>query len=93
MELAARYTADFHRKWIDGEARPGEPLLGSADIQSLADLSSAVAVVRNMRLIPVGPRMFWALVASTLVPMLPLLALEYPVATMIDQLVNRLIGL
>jgi len=93
MELAARYASAFHRKWFDADAAPHEPLLGSADIQTLADLSTSVAIVRNLRLLPIGPRMLWALAGSTLGPMLPLLALKYPVATMIDQLVNRLIGL
>ena len=93
MELAARYASAFQRKWFDADAVPHEPLLGSADIQTLADLSTSVAIVRNMRVLPIGSKMLWALAGSTLVPMLPLLALEYPVATMIDQLINRLIGL
>lgn len=93
MDLAAQYASAFHRKWFVAGAAPHEPLLGSADIQTLADLSMAVAIVRNMRVLPVGPRMLWALAGSTLLPMLPLLALEYPVAVMIDQFVNRLIGL
>ena len=92
-ELASRYASAFHRKWFDADAAPQEPLLGSADIQTLADLSTSVAIVRNLRLLPIGPRMLWTLVGSTLVPMLPLLAFEYPLATMVDLLVNRLIGL
>lgn len=93
MELAARYASAFQRKWFDTNAAPHEPLLGSPDIQSLADLSKSVSIIRNMRVLPVGQSLPWALAGSTLVPMLPLLALEYPVATMIDQLVYRLIGL
>jgi len=93
MELAAQYACAFHRKWFDAEIPPQETLLGSPDIQTLADLSTSVNTVRSMRLLPIGPRMPWLLAASTLIPMLPLLALEYPLAAMIDQLVNRLIGL
>lgn len=93
MELAARYASAFQRKWFDANAVPDEPLLGSADIQTLADLSTSVNIIRNMRVLPIGPRLVWGLAGSTLLPMLPLLALEYPVATMIDQLFYRLIGL
>ena len=28
---------------------PADPLLGTADLQSLADLSNSVGIVRNMR--------------------------------------------
>ncbi|NGP53167.1 hypothetical protein [Thioalkalivibrio sp. XN8] len=93
MELAAQYASAFQRKWFDADTSMDEALLGSADIQTLADLSTSVTIVRNMRLLPIGPRMLWSLAGSTLLPMLPLLALEYPLATMIDQIVNRLIGL
>jgi hypothetical protein len=93
MELAARYATAFQRKWFDADTPTHDALLGTDDIQTLADLSTSVAIVRNMRLIPIGPRMLWSLAGSALVPMLPLLALEYPLATMIDQIVNRLIGL
>lgn len=93
LELAARYAATFDRKWFGREPAPGESLLGSGDIQSLADLSTAVGVVRSMRVIPIGPRLLTALAAATLLPMLPLLTLRYPIATMIDQLFSRLVGL
>jgi hypothetical protein len=92
-ELASRYATKFDQKWLGRDAAPGEPMLGSADIQSLADLSNAVNIVRDMRLIPAGRRLLLAIAAATLLPLLPLLTLRYPISTMIDQIVNRLIGL
>jgi hypothetical protein len=92
-ELAARYAASFDRKWLNREPAAGEPLLGSADIQSLADLSGGVDIVRGMRLIPMAPRPLMYVAAATLLPLLPLLTLRYPVSEMINQLVERLIGL
>ena len=41
--LATRYNRAFHEKWIMGKAPADEPLLGSADIQSLADLGLLTA--------------------------------------------------
>ena len=93
MALASRYAAEFDRKWSGRDPPAGDALLGSGDIQSLADLTTAVGVVRGMRVIPVGPRMLTSLAAATALPMLPLLALRYPIATMIDQMLDRLIGL
>ena len=52
--VASRYVADFRRKWIDGHAAKDETLVGTADIQSLADLSNSFEVVREMRLAPFG---------------------------------------
>ena len=47
--LAQRYVREFDAKWLRG-GEPGEPLLGSADIQSLADLANSFQVIREMRL-------------------------------------------
>jgi hypothetical protein len=93
MALAARYANAFERKWFGKEKPPDEPLLGTPDIQTLADLTTAVGIVRTMRVMPIGPRTLVALAAAVLVPILPLLTLRYPLATMVDQLVHRLIGL
>ena len=53
--VASRYVADFRRKWIEGHAAKDEALVGTADIQSLADLSNSFDVVREMGLVPFGP--------------------------------------
>ncbi|MFO0782541.1 MAG: hypothetical protein U0636_02510 [Phycisphaerales bacterium] len=52
--FAQRYAREFDEKWIRGGAPAGEPLLGSADIQSMADLINTFSeVVTGMRLAPV----------------------------------------
>jgi hypothetical protein len=55
--LAARYVEDFERKWLGEASHAEEPLLGTPDLQSLADLGNSVGVVRNMRLAPVSIRL------------------------------------
>lgn len=52
--LGTVYTSRFHAKWIQREAPADASLLGSADIQSLADLANAFSVVRHMRGVPFG---------------------------------------
>jgi hypothetical protein len=90
--LAARYVQEFDRKWL-GESSPAEPLLGSADIQSLADLANSVSTVRNMRVIPVGPRTLRSVTLAVVLPFLPLLLFEYPIAELAATLLKRLTGL
>jgi hypothetical protein len=70
--LAQRYVRDFDRKWLHGRA-PDEPLLGAADIQSLADLANSFEVIAGMRLLPVNRRTVFTLALATLLPMVPLI--------------------
>ena len=70
--LASRYGRLFEEKWFRGGASDDE-LLGSGDIQSLADLGNSMAVVQEMRLVPFGWRDVTRLVTITAVPFLPLL--------------------
>ena len=85
--LAQRYVREFDDKWIRGPAPPGEPLVGSADIQSLADLANSYEVVRSMSIVPFTRNTLVQLAVATLLPVAPLLL------TMIslDELVKRLL--
>ena len=83
MVFAARYVNDFEKKWLHAAAVPAEPLLGTSDLQSLADLSNSVGIVRNMRWVPVSTRLLMAVVIASLLPMLPLFMFKYPIAELV----------
>jgi len=87
--LAERYVRDFDGKWLRGDAQQSEPLMGSADIQSLADMGNSFAVVRTMRLAPVSRDAVLELAACVLVPLAPLLLTVMPV----EDLVKKLVGM
>jgi len=70
--LAERYVREFDDKWLRGGARADEQLVGSADIQSLADLGNSFEVVRTMRVVPVTKEAVFQLAAATLLPVVPL---------------------
>jgi hypothetical protein len=70
--LAQRYVREFDRKWLRGGAPPDEPLIGSADIQSLADLGNSFEVVKGMRFVPFTLQTVVELAVATLLPVLPL---------------------
>jgi hypothetical protein len=91
--LAERYVNDFDRKWLSADPAPGETLLGTADIQSLADLSNSVSIVRDMRLVPVGPSILMYLTVAALLPLLPLVLFKYPLADLLARFFDRLSGL
>jgi hypothetical protein len=86
--LAQRYVRDFDAKWIRGSRDPAEPFVGSADIQSLADLANSFDVIRTMRYVPFSKETVFQLGVVTLVPLTPLLL------TMIslEELLKRLLS-
>jgi hypothetical protein len=87
--LAERYVRDFDDKWLRGGALESEPLIGSADIQSLADMSNSFSVVRSMRIAPITRDAILQLAAAVLVPLLPLLLTVMP----LEELTRKLLGL
>jgi hypothetical protein len=70
--LANRYVFGFEEKWIRGGAPEAGELLGTGDLQSLADLGNSYAVVRDMRIVPFGIYDITRLAAATAAPLLPL---------------------
>jgi hypothetical protein len=70
--LASRYVQGFEEKWVRGKAAESDELLGSGDIQSLADLGNSYAVVREMRVVPFGLEDITRLAVATAAPLLPL---------------------
>lgn len=85
--LAQRYTREFDHKWLRGGAPAAEPLLGSADIQSLADLGNSFEVVDGMRLAPFTVQAVLQLALVTLAPVGPLLLTMMP----LEQLLERML--
>jgi hypothetical protein len=85
--LAQRYVREFDDKWLRGGAPAGEPLVGSADIQSLADLGNSFEIVRSMSLVPVTRNTVLQLAVITLLPVAPLLL----TMVSLEELLKRLL--
>ena len=66
--------------------------MGTADLQSLADLANAVSVVKGMRWITVGPRLLTMMTIAAIVPLAPLLLFQYPLAALAQKFFSRLVG-
>jgi hypothetical protein len=86
--LAQRYVREFDHKWLRGGAAADELLVGSGDIQSLADLGNSFEVIRTMRLVPFTTETLVQLLVTTLAPVLPLTLTLVP----LDELLRRLLG-
>jgi hypothetical protein len=89
--LVVHYNRAFHAKWIDGPPPEDEPLLGSADIQSLADLGGSFELIRAMRTVPFNQRTMLQLAVITALPGLPLLLLVVPIEKVLNTLGGALL--
>jgi len=87
--LAERYVREFDAKWLRGGAPAGEQLVGSADLQSLADLGNSFEVVRTMRAVPVTRDVIFLLAAATLLPVVPLALTMMS----LEDLLKKLLGI
>ncbi len=89
--LAGVYNYSFAEKWIRGKAPEGEPLLGSSDIQSLADLGNSYQFARQMKIFPFSLQDIIRLSVVAAVPMLPLLPLVMPIEDILKMLAKALL--
>ncbi len=87
--FAEEYTRAFAERWLRGAAPRDEALLGSGDIQSLADLGNSYEVVRTMRAVPITKEALLQLALVTFAPLLPLLLTAMP----LEELLKKLFGL
>jgi len=86
--LANRYLFGFEAKWIGGGSPETSDLLGTADLQSLADLGNSYSFVRQMRLVPFGPDDVARLAAIAAAPLLPLTLMVLSAEELLTRLVK-----
>jgi hypothetical protein len=87
--LGSRYADRFDRKWVGGGVSPDEELLGSADIQSLADLGNSYEIIQGLRLVPFDTKAVIGLVLTFLLPIFPLVLTMIP----LEEVIRKLIGM
>jgi hypothetical protein len=84
--LASHYVNDFRGKWVVDQLQDRESMLGTSDLQSLADLGNSFQIVNEMRLFLITKQAIIRLVVALAVPFLPLTLTMFP----LDQIVQRL---
>jgi hypothetical protein len=73
-----KYSRSFEDKWINGIGlAENEISLGSADIQSLADLRSSIEIIEEMKIVPVKLRESLFMIFLIAFPFLPLALVKY----------------
>jgi len=90
-KLSRQYADEFSAKWIHGTPPAGEALIGSGDIQSLADLGNSFDKVRAMSIVPITRGAVAQLVIAALLPLVPLLLTLISFEELLKRIVKILV--
>jgi hypothetical protein len=89
--LASEYVIAFQKKWIERRRPSDEPLVGSSDIQSLADLANSFEVVQHIQPFPFGRPAIIAVAVCVALPILPLSLTMFSLPELVTRLVHILL--
>ena len=90
-KLARSYTESFDRKWVHYVEPPTEPLLGTGDIQSLADMGNSFSSVEGMTIAPITRRLILQLAIQTALPLIPVIILGTPTPELVRAVMKMLL--
>jgi hypothetical protein len=86
--LANSYTVSFDQKWVHNAKPVSEPLLGSSDVQSLADMGNSFVFVDAMRIVPITKRLVLQLAGLTVLPLIPVIVFGTPTPALIHAVMK-----
>jgi hypothetical protein len=89
--LFAHHGRLVHRRWILRQSIGDQPLLQAPEIGPVADVVSAYAAIENIRPTPLRRAPLVALVASLVLPLLAMAAIEVPVRDLVMTLGRALL--
>lgn len=85
--MASHFVNMFYNKWLDNMPIK-DLLLGSADVQSLADLSNSFIATRDMKIVPFSFTNVLQLIVLILLPLFPLAFTLMPTISIIRGIVK-----
>jgi hypothetical protein len=92
--LANRHAQLFDEKWIN-KAEVTEDIveipLGSPDTSSISGIKSSYETVKRMRFFPFGVRALVVLAAAALIPMVPLMLMEFPMQKIVKTIARFIV--
>jgi hypothetical protein len=85
------YVREFRGKWWWGQAPADEPLIGTGDIQSLADLGNSYEIAQQMRIAPIRLVAAVNFTVAFLAPITPLALTMMPAEKLIQRLIDLIV--
>jgi hypothetical protein len=92
MVMAHHYVEAFDQTWLRDKSVTGKSQLGTGDIQSLADLTNSINVIRGMSIIPSSRSLLIAFTLSVVVPFLPFVFMKLNFSELMLKLFERISG-
>ena len=89
--MAMRYVDEFRAKWLRERGPGGEALVGSADIQSLADLAGGNEPLGKTGFFPIGRQSVMTLGILIALPFAPLLLTLIPFQDLVERVVRKIV--
>jgi len=89
--LIRQHNKAYEEKWVAGDP-PHEPLLGSPDNSSLADINGSYTAVQGIKPVPIDFKMILLSFALNIIPYLPLVFTHYSATELFKMLVKNVIG-
>jgi hypothetical protein len=92
MVMAHHYVEAFDKTWIRDKTVTGQSQLGTGDIQSLADLTNSINVIRGMKVVPASRRLIMAFTISVVLPFLPFVFMKFNFNELMLKLLQKVAG-
>jgi hypothetical protein len=92
MAMAHHYAEAFDKTWLRDKNVTGQSQLGTSDIQSLADLTNSVRVIRDMRTILVNKRLLIEYAVAVILPFVPFVFVKFSVDELMLKLFQIIAG-
>jgi len=89
--LAHHHAVHFNRKWIADLPRNEPELLSVPEVSTLYDLDGKFQLLMSAKFVPIYPACVLETAAVVLVPMLPVLMTEIPLATLLKEILRALL--
>jgi hypothetical protein len=89
--FALEYMRRFQRKWVEKPGAAGE-MLGTSDIQSMADIGNAYKVILDTRTFVWAKKKLIELWVAAVAPMVPLIVTVVPVNELFKRIGGALVG-
>ena len=89
-KLGTRYTAEFDQKWVQHAEPPPDPLLGTPDVQSLADMGASYDLVSGMSIAPITKGLAVKIAVATALPMIPVVIYATPTGALVNAIMKMI---
>lgn len=86
--LGVKYSSLFYNKWIKNINRGSDELLGTSDIQSLADFAGSYEIIEKMRFLPFRLNFFVILFLMISLPFALLYTIQFPINEIVKVILN-----